>query len=87
MTTWKTVNGSQTDKPTEFDFTSSPTVVYQRRNIASKEITNEDGSKLTQWEYEERTMTKDEFIAYQQQLIEQNNADIDYLSAMTGIEL
>ena len=33
MSNWEIVNGSQQEKPTEFDTTSSDIVVYQRRNI------------------------------------------------------
>lgn len=54
MTEWKTVQGSQAEKPGEFDVGASPTTVYQRRNVR-----NVDGL----WEYDERTMTHEEFAA------------------------
>ncbi len=56
MQNWKKVHGSQASRPAEFDTTSSPTTVYQRRNITRVE--SED-SEL--WEYDERTMTHDEY--------------------------
>ena len=56
MKDWKRVHGSQAEKPAEFDSVSSPVVVYQRRNI--KRIETED-SEL--WEYEERTMSHEEY--------------------------
>ena len=61
MMDWKTVQGSQPSKPEEFDVTSSDTVVYQRRNVHTVEVENEDGSKTTLWEYDERELTKDEY--------------------------
>ena len=56
MKDWRKVHGSQPEKPAEFDTTSSPTTVYQRRNV--QRITTEDGEL---WEYEERTMTHEEY--------------------------
>ena len=60
MTDWVKVNGSQAEKPAEFDETSSSSVVYQRRNIHRIEVENHDGTKVTLWEYEERTLTPSE---------------------------
>lgn len=60
MTDWKKVNGSQAEKPAEFDETSSSSVVYQRRNVHTIEVENQDGTKVTLWEYEERTLTPSE---------------------------
>lgn len=56
MTEWKKVQGSQPETPGEFDTTSSPTTVYQRRNVQRVTV---DEAEL--WEYEERTMTHEEF--------------------------
>ena len=61
MQKWKKVHGSQADKPTEFDTTSSPTTVYQRKNIHRIEIENFDGTKSELWEYDERTMSHEEY--------------------------
>lgn len=91
MTDWKKVNGSQANKPEEFDTTTSSLVVYQRRNIKEVEIENTDGTKTTLWEYEERELTKEEFEGiYASDLskqLAQARADIDFLSAMTGTDL
>lgn len=91
MTDWKKVNGSQPNKPEEFDTTTSSLVVYQRRNIKEVEVENNDGTKIKLWEYEERELTKDEFEGiYASDLskqLAQARADIDFLSAMTGTDL
>lgn len=84
MTDWIKVQGSQESKPLEFDTESSPTTVYQRRNIEQITVTNEDGTTGELWEYDERKMTREE---YSTTLLEQNRADIDFVAAMTGIEL
>jgi len=61
MTEWKTVQGSQETQPAEFDTTSSPTTVYQRRNVQRVTVNNADGTKAELWEYEERTMSREEY--------------------------
>ena len=61
MKNWQRVQGSQVNKPSEFDTTSSPTTVYQRKNIQRIEIENMDGTKSELWEYDERTMTHEEY--------------------------
>ena len=65
MTDWKKVQGSQDERPQEFDRTSSAIVAYQRRNIERVEVENMDGSKTELWEYEEREMTHDEAVKLQ----------------------
>lgn len=62
MMDWKTVQGSQPTKPEEFDTTSSEVVVYQRRNVHTVEVEDMEGAKTTLWEYDERELTKDEFM-------------------------
>ena len=62
MMDWKTVQGSQPTKPEEFDTTSSEVVVYQRRNVHIVEVEDMEGTKTTLWEYDERELTKDEFM-------------------------
>ena len=61
MKNWQRVQGSQVNKPSEFDTTSSPTTVYQRKNIQRIEIENMDGTTSELWEYDERTMTHEEY--------------------------
>lgn len=91
MTDWKTVNGSQVEKPLEFDTMSSAQVVYQRRNVKEVEQKNTDGTTVNLWEYEERTLTPAEYQGIRDtelsQKLAQARADIDFLSAMTGTDL
>ena len=65
MTDWRIVEGSQTERPEEVDKTSSPSIVYLRRNIEQAERESEgiDGKTQTQsiWQYEERELTKEEY--------------------------
>lgn len=84
MTDWKIVQGSQTEKPAEFDTATSAVVVYQRRNIERITVDSGDGAKTELWQYEERQMTHDEYYNMRQK---QNAANVDYLSMMTGVDL
>lgn len=89
MTDWKVVQGSQLNKPEEFDVTSSPTTIYQRKNIQKVTVENNDSSTEL-WQYEERELTIEEYNKLNIQLkqtVEQNRADIDFLAAITGIDL
>ena len=61
MKDWKKVYGSQVERPSEFDTTSSPTTVYQRRNVKRVTIDNMGGTTSELWEYDERTMSHDEY--------------------------
>lgn len=56
MTEWKLIQGSQAERPAELDKTSSPTTVYQRRNIKRVTVTHDDKTSEL-WEYEERELT------------------------------
>lgn len=91
MTDWKKVQGSQAEKPKEFDTETSAVIVYQRRNIERVTVKNPDGLTAELWEYEEREMTREEYAIViaetQQEQIDQIRADIDYISAMAEIEL
>lgn len=91
MTDWKKVQGSQEDKPEEFDTSSSSEIVYQRRNITQIELENSDGSKTKLWDYEERKLTWKEFERIRLEdvasRVKQERADIDFISAMTGTDL
>lgn len=91
MTDWKKVQGSQEDKPEEFDTSSSGKIVYQRRNIIQIESENSDGSKIKLWDYEERKLTWKEFerirLEDMTSRMKQERADIDFISAMTGTDL
>lgn len=61
MKDWKKVQGSQSEQPAEFDTKSSVDTVYQHRNIKRVTVENQDGSKTELWDYEERTLTRDEY--------------------------
>ena len=91
MTDWKKVQGSQVEKPAEFDTTSSEVVVYQRRNIERITVENPDGTTAELWQYDERELTNDEYQAVradeQQEQIDKNRSDIDFISAMTDVNL
>lgn len=64
MTDWKTVQGSQDTKPSEFDTTSSKKVVYQRTNIKKVTVEGVDGETTEVWQYDERQMTHNEYRLY-----------------------
>lgn len=65
---WQIVQGSQLNKPLEFDSTSSKAYVYQRRNI----------TKLDSgiWQYEERKLTHDEYNKLRIQQLEDENTNL-----------
>ena len=92
MTDWKKVQGSQVEKPQEFDTATSAVVVYQRKNI--ERITAKDemsGQTVEMWQYDERELTHEEYTVIiaevQQAQIDQNRADIEFISAMADIDL
>ena len=70
MTDWRLVYGSQPDKPSELDTTSSSVVVYQRRNIERVTLTSE-GTEYEVWQYEERVLSKEEYTTIRADLLEQ----------------
>lgn len=75
MTEWKQVQGTQPKKPAEWDTISSPTTVYQRRNI--KQVTLEkNGGSVTVWQYDERQMTQSEMLVARMEQLEQGQLDI-----------
>lgn len=84
MSGWKKVQGSQASRPDESDTTSSEVVVYQRRNIERITVENADGTKTELWQYEERKMTRQEYVDMQ---LKQNRADIAYVAMEAGVEL
>ena len=74
MTPWKKVHGSQPEQPSEWDVVSSAVKVYQRKNVHQIEVDNADGTTTTNWEYDERTMSFQEF---QQEFVDKANSRID----------
>ena len=62
MTDWQKVYGSQEQKPSELDTSSSAYFVYQRKNIERVTFTDEmSGGTYEMWQYDERKLTKDEY--------------------------
>ena len=78
MKEWREVFGTETAKPEEFDTEQSPTTVYQRRNIKQKTKTEEDGTKVTGWQREERELTIAEYkqLILMQEVVEKNTEGI-----------
>lgn len=77
MTDWKLVEGTQSDMPLELDMVSSPTTVYQRRNIKCVTKTNKITDPITGkereeeyevWQYEEKSYSLDEYRQAQEEL-------------------
>lgn len=67
--TYKTVKGSQQERPAELDTTSSPGLVYLRRNI--EQITEPSGmgeDTVTLWQYEEAAITHEQYQQYKAEL-------------------
>ena len=75
MTNWKLVQGSQAEKPSEWDTTSSASTVYQRRNVERVTVTYED-TTTELWQYEEREMTFNECVPLQLALQDELDAYI-----------
>lgn len=82
MKDWKKVTGTQQERPEEIDRTASPTTVYLRRNIeqVEKEVedSNGDVQTVTEWRYEEREMTVEEYenMALMKSVVEENTSGI-----------
>ena len=78
MKKWRTVFGTEAVMPEEFDTTSSPETVYQRRSI--KEVTRgePDGEKVKGWAREERELTIGEYeqMMLTREVVNENKADI-----------
>ena len=62
--TWRTVQGSQPERPEAIDKTSSASVVYLRRNIHRVVVQQESNPPVVLWEYEEATVSQEEFAKY-----------------------
>ena len=67
MTNW--YKAQAMEAPTEYDTTSSPTTVYQRKEIKQVIVPAMDGEKeQTAYEYMERQMTQGEYSQLQAEL-------------------
>lgn len=78
MKEWREVFGTETARPEEFDTQQSPTTVYQRRNIKKTTKDEEDGTKVTGWQREERELTVEEYhqMMLMQQVVAENTQGI-----------
>lgn len=74
-------NAQSAEKPETMDTTSSQQYNYARRNIEETQIENQDGAKLTVYNYEEAKVPKESWGLYLE--LVQQRADIDYLSMVT----
>ena len=64
MRTWHKVHDSRTERPLELDVTSSAATVYERRNIRQEtveDVTGDGTGSVTQWVYEQREYTREEW--------------------------
>ena len=81
MTNWIVVHSSSETRPSELDTTSSNFVVYERENIHQESrIDESSGIEITEWVYNERTMTKEEYESLSSpatRLLMQNLSDIE----------
>lgn len=73
---WKTVTGSQEERPLVIDKTSSGKYVYLRRNI--ERITREEsqGKPVQLWQYEEAAIPQDEYAPYDTVVMEIVQAEL-----------
>lgn len=80
MKDWKTVTGTQPERPAEVDRESSQTTVYLRKNIRQVEQKEAEDSEETvkTWKYEERELTIAEYesMILMQQVVSENTSGI-----------
>lgn len=92
MTDWKEVHDSRAEQPAVLDASSSPTTVYERRNIhqETREVTmGEETQEVTEWVYEQRELSAAEYAEMTSpatKAIMQAISDVELKVAMTGIE-
>lgn len=93
MTKWKTVKGTMTEEPKAVDMTTSPTTVYERRNIKKVVVKDNENNDVEMWEYEERQMSIEEYEGLQNaletpamQLVMQAISNLELSIAMQGVE-
>lgn len=92
MTEFKTVRDSRKEMPATLDTTSSATTVYERKNIRQETRTEQMGEEshpVTEWTYEQREYTQEEYAAMHSpatQIIMQAISAVELSVAMIGIE-
>lgn len=78
---WKTVTGSQTEKPEVIDKASSSKYVYLRRNIERITRTDEQGGGVSLWQYDEAVVTQEEYAQYDTVVMEIVQAELNNLAS------
>lgn len=81
MKDWHEVHDSRISKPLELDTTSSTATVYQRRHIRQVAVPVENGEPATEWVYEQREYTREEYAAMT------SPATKAIMQAVSGLEL
>lgn len=86
MIDWKEVHDSRAEEPAVLDTTSSPTTVYERRNIRqeTREVQGPgDGEAVTvtEWVYDQREYTAEEYAQMT------SPATKAIMQAVSGLEL
>lgn len=76
------VEGTQTEKPLEFDATTSKTIVYIRKNIERKTKT-QDGLTYDVWEYDEAQLPMSDFNAIASALVSEQGEAIKAVTPVT----
>lgn len=61
---WRTVQGSQPERPEAIDKTSSTSVVYLRKNIHRIVVQQDSNPPVVLWEYDEAIISQEEFAKY-----------------------
>lgn len=86
MKEWKKVFGTEGTMPEEFDAVSSPTTVYQRRNIEQSERTEPDGTIVSGWQRDERELTVEEYeqMKLMEEVVNGNKEEI--VSSVTNFQ-
>lgn len=73
---WEHVEGTQKEKPLEFDATTSRTVVYIRQNI-ERVKKEQDDAAYEVWEYDEAQLPMQDFAAIASAMVSSNKAGIE----------
>lgn len=85
MQDWKLVKGSQSSEPLEVDTVSSPDTVYLRKDIEQITETDEvSGEEVTMWQYQEKSMSKEEYTQYQ--MIQEQTKEIKAYTTQDAVD-
>lgn len=72
-------------RPPFEDKASSKVYVRVAKNIEEVHYTDEEGNEQTKFVYDEAFVKKEDYDSFKQ--LEQQKADIEFLSMMTGVDL